>query len=178
METNMPLPLVWLGAGVAAVFAGSKMARENQKANGHIKHFPGECHQAVRPVNGSVVCCGIYELFQHTGIWVDGEIIELKGNGLVRAVSPSRFISERSGNRIYVACDEFLNPLTTANAARIASNHVFDYQEYDLISNNCHRFTAQCLLGHEVDVTLFADLNEIISSKFDTKIHWQPIDLD
>ena len=174
----MPLPLVWIGAGVAAVFAGSKLARENQKSNGYINHFPGECQQQVQPVNGSVVCCGIYELFQHTGIWVDGEIIELKGNGLVRAVSPSRFIGDRSGSRIYVACGEDLSPLSTPHAATLATAQVFDYQEYDLIDNNCHRFSAQCLLGHPVTATLFADLNEIISERFNTCIHWQPILVD
>ena len=174
----MPLPLVWLGAGVAALYAGSKLAREHQKYKGHINHFPGECHHSVKPVNGAIVCCGIYELFQHTGIWVDNEIIELKGNGLVRAISPQRFIDDRSGNRIYVACDESLQPLVSDNCAERATSRIFEFQEYDLIDNNCHRFTLQCALGRDLEATRFADLNESLNSNFNTRIHWQPIDLD
>ena len=174
----MPLPLVWLGAGVAAFYAGSQLLREQQKSKGHIKHFPGECQRSVAPVNGAVVCCGIYELFQHSGIWMDGEIIELKGNGLVRSITPERFIDDRSGNRIYVACDADMRALVTPNCADRAVSRIFEYQEYDLIDNNCHRFTLQCVLGHDCEATRFGDLNDELNNTFNTPIHWQPIDLD
>lgn len=174
----MPLPLVWLGAGVAALYAGSKLSREQQKYDGHIKHFPGECQLSVMPVNGAVVCCGIYEVFQHTGIWFDGEIIELKGNGLVRAISPERFIDNRSGNRIYIACNSDLQPLVDAGCATRAASRVFEYQDYDVIDNNCHRFTLQCVFGKDVAATRFAAVNEQLNLRFETPIHWQPIDLD
>ena len=51
--------------------------------------------QVVIPVNGSVVCCGICGALTHTGLWVNGGIIELSGSGLVRTVSPERFIHDQ-----------------------------------------------------------------------------------
>ena len=174
----MPIPLVWLGAGIAAAFAGSKVLREQQKSRGHINHFPGESQQTVTPVNGAVVCCGIYELFQHSGIWFDGGIIELKGNGLVRSVTPDRFISNRSGNRIYVACNAALRPLASTSCAQRATSHLFEYQEYDLINNNCHRFTLGCVLANDCKVTRFGELNAKLSEIFKTPIYWQPVDFD
>jgi hypothetical protein len=49
----------------------------------------------VIPINGSVVCCGIFGALTHTGLWVNGGIIELSGSGLVRTVSPERFIHDQ-----------------------------------------------------------------------------------
>lgn len=171
----MPLPLVWLGAGAAALLAGSKISREMQKSQGHINHFPGECAVPVAPANGAVVCCGIYELFQHTGIWVDGQIVELRGNGLIRAISPERFLHERSGNRIYVACNQSHQPFASDDAAQRALSRVFDYSEYDLLENNCHRFTCACVVGVDHPVTRFADLNRILSEQYGSALYWQPV---
>lgn len=171
----MPLPLVWLGAGAAALYAGTKFTRELQKSRGYINHFPGESKIPVKPTDGAVVCCGIYEVFQHSGIWVDGQIIELRGNGLIRAISPERFLSERSGNVIYVACDESLSPLVREGAAESAASRVFEYSEYDLIENNCHRFTLSCATGANQAATRFSDLNQGLQQLFKTPIHWQPL---
>lgn len=171
----MPLPLVWLGAGAAALYAGTKLTREFQKSQGYIDHFPGECKRSVMPVDGAVVCCGIYEVFQHTGIWVDNSIIELRGNGLIRGISPERFLEERSGNTIFVACDKSLRPLVNPNTAQAATSRIFEYSEYDLISNNCHRFTMHCVTGGDRQITRFAELNAALLDAFGTKIYWQPI---
>lgn len=170
----MALPLIWLGAGLAAAYAGTKLAREKQVADGHIQHFPGDCDIAVEPLDGAIVCCGIYEVFQHTGIWVDGQIVELRGNGLIRGISPTRFLHDRSGNRIYVACDEHLVPLVDPQAVVRGVERVFEYSEYDLIKNNCHRFVHQCVTGSSRVITRFAELNEALSQHFNTVIHWQP----
>ncbi|MDM7860934.1 hypothetical protein QTP81_10030 [Alteromonas sp. ASW11-36] len=171
----MPLPLVWLGAGAAALFAGTKLTREIQKSQGYINHFPGECKRAVQPIDGAVVCCGIYEVFQHTGIWVDNNIIELRGNGLIRGISPERFLTERSGNTIFVACDKHRQPLVKPDTAAVASSRLFEYSEYDLLSNNCHRFTMHCVTGVDRQITRFAELNATMCATFNTKIYWQPI---
>ncbi len=171
----MPIPLVWLGAGAAALYASTRVAREVQKSKGYINHFPGECHHAVEPVCGSIVCCGIYEVFQHTGVWVDGNIIELRGNGLIRAVSPQRFLEDRSGNRIYVACDDQRKPLVAPGCSELAASRLFEYSEYDVIKNNCHRFTLSCVNGYDEPITLFSELNAGLQTAFHQPIHWQPI---
>ena len=44
--------------------------------------------QVVAPINRSVVCCDIFGALTHTGLWVNGGIIELAGSSLVRSVSP------------------------------------------------------------------------------------------
>ncbi|MEW9799544.1 hypothetical protein [Alteromonas sp. CYL-A6] len=170
----MAIPLLWLGAGLAAAYAGKEIAREKQVADGHIRHFPGKDARQVTPVDGALVCCGIYEIFQHTGIWVDNHIVELNGNGLVRAISPGRFLSQRSGSRIYVACHTTLQPMVDDAAARRAMEKVFQYQDYDVISNNCHRFSLACITGRTQPVTRFASLNEAIRDHFQDVIHWQP----
>ena len=170
----MPAPLLWLGAGLAAVYAGTQYARHEQKRSGHVAVFPGDCKIKVAPRNGAIMCCGIYELFQHTGIWLDGSIIELKGNGLVRAVSPERFIEQRSGRQIYVACDRAYEPLSDELAAQRAAQQLFSYRPYHVIDHNCHRFVWEVLSGKSVELTRFAELNARLHDYFTTAVHWQP----
>lgn len=173
----MPIPLLWLGAGLAAAYASSQIAREKQVSDGHIRHFPGEDSTVVMPEDGAVVCCGIYEVFQHTGIWLDGQVVELKGNGLIRAISPQRFLQDRSGNRIYVACNAAHGPLVDEQCITRMLPRLYEYSEYDLISNNCHRFVNQCVTGLSARITRFAELNGSLSAHFGTRLHWQPIRL-
>ncbi len=169
----MALPLVWLGVGLAA-WAGTQIAREKQVSDGHIRHFPGEDTTPVTPSDGTIVCCGIFGVFQHTGIWVDNHIVELHGNGLVRAISPRRFLANRSGSTIYAACDDMHQPLIERDAARRAVSRVFQYADYDLIENNCHRFTLSCINEKVAGVTRFAGFNEAVARHFNQVIHWQP----
>lgn len=169
----MALPLALLGIGLAA-WAGSQIAREKQIADGHIKHFPGEDATPVRPCDGAIVCCGIFGVFQHTGIWVDNQIVELNGNGLIRAISPRRFLANRSGSRIFIACDNNLAPMVAPDAADNAASRIFQYAEYDVLRNNCHRFTLSCLNGRVQNITRFAEFNQAVAQHFDTVVHWQP----
>ncbi len=172
----MPLPLLWLGAGLAAAYAGSQLVREQLKEDGHIRHFPGEHATPVMPVDGALVCCGIYGLFQHTGIWLDGNIIELKGNGLVRGISPARFLQNRSGERIYIACDSGHRPLVEAGTVARALGRLYSYSDYDVVHNNCHRFVYEMITGVVKPITRFGELNAAVSGYFTTCIHWQPLD--
>lgn len=171
----MPLPLVWIGAGVAAAVAGSYLNREQQKYDGHVAIFPGESKHRVAPVDGAIMCCGIYEMLQHTGIWVDGGIVELNGNGLFRLISPSRFLADRSGDRIYIACDEHGTPLVAPQAMARASAKIYDYADYHVLNNNCHRFTRYCITGDNSPLTLFSELNSALAAHFDTPVYWHQI---
>ena len=99
----------------------------------------------VEPEVGAIVCCGLGRIFDHTGIYIgDDTIVELAGSGLVKAVSMKRFLAERSGENIFIACDSNAKPLVNDLAAQKASEQVFNYYEYDVINNNCHRFIWQC----------------------------------
>ncbi|WP_299071500.1 hypothetical protein [uncultured Paraglaciecola sp.] len=171
----MPAPLLWLGAGVIAMLAGTKYSN-GKKLEQSVSRLPGNSDEKVKPINGAVVTCGIYGLFEHTGIWVDGNILELKGNGLIRGISPNRFLQERSGDEIYVACGGNNTPLIQAGTADRAVSQLFSYSEYDVIKNNCHKFVWQCISGESNPLTRFSELNQKLAERFDTTIHWHPID--
>jgi hypothetical protein len=171
----MPLPLVWLGAGLTALYAANKLSENSQKSQGEVQHFPGESDVSVKPVDGAIVCCGVYEFFDHTGIWVEDSIIELHGSGLIKSVSHERFLGDRSGEMAFVACDAQYRPLVAPGATEKAIARIYEYSEYHLINNNCHKFVWGCLSSDSKDVTTFADLNGLLSNFFNSAIHWQPI---
>jgi hypothetical protein len=170
----MPAPLFWLGAGAIAMLASAKYSND-KRLEESVASLPGNSEMQVKPVNGAIVTCGIYGLFEHTGIWVDGNILELKGNGLIRGISPNRFLQERSGEFIYIACDKNHTPLVDADAAERAISRLFTYSEYDVIKNNCHKFVWYCISGEDVSLTRFSDLNAKIAERFSTIIHWHQV---
>lgn len=169
----MPAPLIWLGAGIAALYASDKMAKANQESRQRIHHYPGEGTSLVKPVNGALVCCGIYGMFDHTGIWVEGDIIELKGNGLIRGVSPERFMANRSGEQIFILCDINGNPLIAPSTDISAVAKLYQYSEYHVLSNNCHRFVWNCITGENQKITSFKELNDKLHQLFQCPLSWQ-----
>jgi hypothetical protein len=171
----MPLPLVWLGAGLTALYAANKLSENAQKSQGEVQHFPGESDVNVQPVDGAIVCCGVYEFFDHTGIWVEDSVIELHGSGLIKSVSHERFLGDRSGEKAFVACDAQYRPLVAPDVTERAISRIYEYSEYHLINNNCHKFVWDCLSSEGKEVTTFADLNGLLSNFFNSAIHWQPI---
>lgn len=169
----MPVPLIWLGAGIAALYAGDKLVKSNQESRQRVHHFPGEGTRLVKPVDGALVCCGIFGMFDHTGIWVDGDIIELKGNGLIRGISPERFMTNRSGEQIYILCDAAGNALVAPNTQNSAVAKLYQYSEYHVISNNCHRFVWNCISGDNKKITSFKELNDELHQFFQCSLSWQ-----
>ena len=141
----------------------------------NVEYYPGESRITVVPQNGAVVCCGIYGVFEHTGIWVDDHIVELHGSGLVKAVSPQRFLSDRSGNTIYILCNAQLQPLAAPGCEQRAISRIFTYVEYHPWGNNCHRFSMHCVNGKHDDISSFNDLNRALSHHFGGRLHWQPL---
>ncbi|MCC2615650.1 hypothetical protein LJ739_05300 [Aestuariibacter halophilus] len=168
----MALPLLWLGAGLAAVYAGSRLTEGSERHRAPVDVYPGESGQRVKPVDGAIVCCGIYAAFEHTGVWLDDSIVELKGNGLIRAISPQRFLHDRSGSKIYVACDTHGQPLVANGTAQRASERLYQYSDYDVIKNNCHRFVWQCVSGRNDPVTYFSELNHALGRQFGQPVSW------
>lgn len=191
----MPLPLLWLGAAVLGAAAikeldEKRQAQEHHRENstdinvrGNLKKhdsgiakypqevFKNDTLAIVRP--GALVCCGLGGILEHTGILVDEEtIVELHGSGLIKAISPSRFLQERSGREIYVACDSTGEAICDEITAERAIKQIYDYQDYDLIKNNCNRFVWQCISGLKEDITTFHQLNKSLSKRFDRKVYW------
>jgi len=137
---------------------------------------------------GAVMACEIFALFEHTGIYLgDATITELAGSGLVRAVSPRRFLDGRSGEDILVATDHQGNVLAEASAAKRASEQIYSYQPYDLLRNNCHRFTYHCVTGLPEIITSFYDLKVALLSYYHSKqllprqqnaVQWRVVDCE
>jgi hypothetical protein len=173
----MAVPFLWVGAGVITLLAGAKYSKD-QFLGDSVSTMPGQGEKSVTPINGSIVSCGVYEVFDHTGIWVDGNIIELKGNGLVRGISPQRFLENRSGEQIFIACDQHHQPLAHLSTAKRATEQLFNYSQYDVIHNNCHRFVWQCVSGNAEAVTRFSLFNTKISEHYAEQIHWHQANID
>lgn len=129
----------------------------------------------LTPINGSVVCCHIFGAFMHTGIWVNGGIVELAGSGLVRSVSPTRFLHNRTGEQIFTMGDDRANILSSDLAAVNAQQRIFEYVNYDVIANNCNRFVASCFdLDNTKEIMLFEELTENLANFFNRTLVFYP----
>jgi len=127
----------------------------------------------VQPKVGAIVCCGLGRILDHTGIYIgDNTIVELSGSGLVKAISMKRFLSERSGKQIFIACDSKTQPLVNDLAAKKVTEQIFNYYEYDVINNNCHRFIWQCFAQRDEDISTFKSLNYKIAEYYNRVIYW------
>jgi len=195
----MPLPLFWLGAAAVSALTVNELSKDRKKQqlerfSRHTKKFvegdknsstaiyPSDVFstsQKVRPEVGAIVCCGIGGLLDHTGIWVgDNTIIEMDGNGLIKPVSVQRFTEDRTGKNIFVACDSNARCLAIETAAIRASKKIFQCEEYDMFSNNCHQFVWQCFKPNDSQLTTFKELNKRIAKYFKRQIYWDLCDID
>ncbi|XOV77713.1 MAG: hypothetical protein ACFHVJ_12235 [Aestuariibacter sp.] len=173
----MAIPLLWIGAAAVATYAGVKYSDRLEHTKSTVKHFPGQTEIPVKPGNGAIVCCEVYGVLDHTGIWVDDYIIELSGSGLVRSISPQRFLQERSGRTVYVACgSEHTSFNSDATAERAAAN-IYTYRPYDILRNNCHHFVWEMLAQDGQRVGRFSQLNRQLANIHGETVSWHPISL-
>lgn len=122
----------------------------------------------VFPVKGCILKCDLGVLLEHTGLYIgNGRIVSLNRHSQIRIENEQSFFppgTNPASNRIYAACygdtDELLfSPLI----ARRAKKKVDQKTPYNVIFNNCHRFTAGCITGNfENDVVSFAQLEDVI----------------
>ncbi|MEM0909705.1 MAG: hypothetical protein AAGJ37_01955 [Pseudomonadota bacterium] len=178
----MPAPLIWLGAAALGIYASNELNTAYLKRKGIIKAMPGDkastsVDTSVAPENGSIVCCAIYGMLDHTGIWRDGRIYELNGDGLIRSISPNRFLNNRTGETIYVACGNKGTALSDIQGARRAANNLYQIRDYHLLKDNCHRFIAEMLTGQDQNVMSFSDLNQFLFTHFQQTISWHPANI-
>lgn len=180
----MPLPLLLAGAALGALFVHDKekqhLARQDQnrylKSHDVMGREPSEILPSERYaelVPGAIVCCEVFEAFIHTGIVIDQHtIVELHGNGLIRAISPQRFLAQRSGEHIFIACDQQGDPLVVEAATNRAAGDVYTHYAYDLFNANCYRHTWRWLTGEDKGIGSFEDFNRLFSKLHNQPIYW------
>ena len=199
----MPIPLLWIGAGLVGAALTAEHLREkaqkltDEEERDRLRGIEPEPYRigednatklpsdiltssmSARPVPGAIVCCSVFKAFDHTGIWVDDDlIIELHGTGLIRGVSVSRFLDDRSGSNVFVACDSLGEPLALEETAVRAAQELMNYWDYDVLDNNCYRFTWQCISGDNTVVRDFSQLNDLLAKLHDRKVYWDKLDVD
>ncbi len=107
----------------------------------------------VVPSEGSIVCCMLAGVWDHSGVYVgNGRIIHRDGGGYIDEVSPREFLERLDGRNlavtIFVAC-KGKNPTSSREIADRAREALNDPQHegYNLITKNCHQFCHYCLTG-------------------------------
>lgn len=187
----MPLPLLWVGGAVigAVLLADEREQRQQLErdrllgkapkytaANRAMVAPPSQWQKGLKqvsPILGSIVCCYVFGVIEHTGIWLgDDCLVELHGSGLVRAVSVKRFLAGRTGSQIYLACNHQHQPLIAESVLPRAEQAIYQYREYDLFDNNCHRFVWSCISGSEGVIKGFNELNQKLAEHFNQAIYW------
>ena len=125
-----------------------------------------EFKERVDPVPGSVLRCDLAMganflggRLCHTGIYLgDDKIAEITnddGKARVQVVDPYDFLHGkgtnfvRTGINVYVATDGNGNVLGSPEIAERARSFArrCRHGEYDLVDNNCHKFTIHCITG-------------------------------
>lgn len=130
-------------------------------------------------VPGCIVVCDLAgSIADHTGIYIgeNNRIIERNGDGKIKKVTPYDFMNShglRTGVTLYAAYsnDKIISDPDISNRAIAA---VGDKSKYNLIFNNCHRFTAYCATGAEHSATTFDTLTKVLENKF-PNLHWMPV---
>lgn len=187
----MPLPLLWLGSAAmgALLLADEREKRQQLERDRLLGKAPWQttgCQamvaapsqwqkgfKQVSPQPVSIVCCYVFWVIEHTGIWLaDDCLVELHGSGLIRAVSVKRFLAGRTGSQIYIACNHQHQPLIASDMVSRAELAIYQYREYDLFDNNCHRFVWSCLCGEELAIKSFNELNQKLAGYFKQGIYW------
>lgn len=187
----MALPLIWLGtAAVGAILLADdrkqRKTLQHERLMGRSPKIPSEnsasaltpsiWHKGevkVEAAPGAIVCCFVFGVIEHSGIWLgDNHLVELHGSGLIRPISAQRFLKGRSGSRIFQACNHLHQPLISPTALTRAEQAIYQYREYDLFTNNCHRFVWSCVNGEEVEIRSFEKLNTLLAQEFKQVIYW------
>ena len=126
----------------------------------------------VRP--GCVLQCDLGVLLEHTGVYIgNGKIVSLNRHGQIKTENAASFFppgTNPDSSEIYVACygntDEVL---ASADIVKNAKRKINDKTKYNVVFNNCHRFTAGCVTGDfESDVISFSQLEEVILTHIET----------
>lgn len=106
----------------------------------------------VTPAPGSVVYCGLLNnIVEHSGIYVSHDcIVHLDGSGRVEAINPEGFLGRLGGLNmamtIYVSSRNG-RAVGDEQVRRRAMSMIGKSRSYNVVLDNCHQFTAGCLIG-------------------------------
>ena len=133
-----------------------------------------------RPKIGSVLYCNLAFVAEHTGIYVGrGKVVHLDGDGKIEKVSFDKFISRLEGINptIAICCpvDWKNRPIGDKQVAERALRLVGTYRDYNLIFDNCHKFTYYCLTGKTIPIVMFHTIENALKAKYAFS-DWEPID--
>lgn len=181
----MPLPLL-LGVTATALLANSayrkelieqdRLRRKNIAPNQPIGRYPCDdipSELEVEAEIGSIVCCGVYNGFIHTGLVLeDNLVLELHGSGLSRAVSYKRFLANRSGNTIFIASSSTGHPLKASLDEHLITSQIFAYHPYHISKFNCYSHTWFCMTGKRRPFASFEIFNQALFGYFEHSIYW------
>lgn len=115
--------------------------------------------EPVKPIPGSVVCCKLALLVDHSGIYIGGgRIIHRDGDYGLTCVDIETFLRRLNGNNpaITVYVSSKMDSLTKGHAvgsqsvadrAVKALNDPAHSNGYNLLTKNCHQFCQYCLTG-------------------------------
>ena len=110
-------------------------------------HIP-KLNFRLKPKVGSIVYCGLAaNQLEHSGIYIgDNRIVHLNRHGYIEIISPQQFISGiTTGNEIYVSCEGEW-PVGCDEVADFAESMVGIIRNYHVLVDNCHQFSAGCLM--------------------------------
>lgn len=103
----------------------------------------------VLPVRGTVFYCEMAGgAADHSGVYVGGgHIVELKGTGDIQKVELEEFMDVPGFPvNVYMPCRDG-KCVGLEDAAGRAENRVGRHIDYNLVLNNCHKFTCGCVTG-------------------------------
>ena len=161
-----------------------------------LESIAAEFKDRIKPVPGSVLrvdlALGANFLggrVCHTGIYLGrdkiAEIANIHGKARVQVVDPYDFLHGkgtnfvRTGINVYVAtdgCGAALGSPEIAERARSFARR-WRHGDYDLMDNNCHRFTVRCVTGEEpMDAKLTdRDVADALKRVFGCeRVTWEP----
>lgn len=109
---------------------------------------------SVEPIPGSIVCCNLGVIVEHSGVYVGGgKIVHRDGNGYLASVNAKTFLERLDGmnpaKTIYVSCRNG-RPVggdIIANRARAALECPDKARGYNVFTKNCHQFCQYCVTG-------------------------------
>ena len=134
----------------------------------------------LKPEVGSVLHCTLLHTAEHTGIYVGrNRVVHLNGDGLIEKVSYDEFVGRLDGMNptIAICCpvDRNNNPIGDKEVAKRARSLVGKHRDYNLITDNCHKFTYYCLTGTTLPIVMFNNIESELEDRYDF-CGWEPID--
>lgn len=100
---------------------------------------------------GALVFCELAKGIEHSGIYIGNrQIVEVDGDGNIRKVDFTTFYSDsvyRTGKNIFTMTDPNGKVLCSNKISERAKFKVGEKIKYNLLYENCHKFSAGCITG-------------------------------